>query len=393
MQTYAACKSDDKINLTAGAYRTEDLKPYVFPSVRKAEKEVLIDNNNRYRGYMNPLGCEELCKNLSLLFFGKEKYYNSIIKKNRLFSCQSLSGTGALSLIAEFISKHGKDSQKTVYLPKPTWPNHQLIFTSCGLKVEEYNFYDHENLKINFDYMTKFLNNANKGATILFHTCAFNPTGTDFNKEQWLEIVKLVKDKNLFTIFDTAYQGFSTGDIEQDNYPIYLFLDYNVEFAIAQSLSKNMGMYGERTGGLHIVFNEQKDNQKLINKFKYYFSDIILSLYLTPVDHGALIIKTVLEKYKEDWIKELKEVVNRVLEMRNLLYKELVKINCPGNWKIILDQNGMFAYTGLSEKQCDYLINNKNLFLVKSGRINICGINKKNVSTIASFIKEAKLNA
>ena len=113
MQVFSECKSEDKINLTVGAYRTEELKPYVFPSVRKAEKEILIDNlNSRNRGYMHPLGDLELCTELALLSFEKDKYRKSIIERQIIFWCQSLSGTGSLSILAEYIEKDGKESQK-----------------------------------------------------------------------------------------------------------------------------------------------------------------------------------------------------------------------------------------------------------------------------------------
>lgn len=390
MQTYMNSKCEDKVNLTVGAYRDENLKTYVFPSIRKAEIEV-IEDTNRSRAYMHPLGDLDFARELARLFYSDD---SEILKNQRIFSCQSISGTGALRVFAEFVSKYGKPSQKTVYIPDPTWPNHNLIFENAGFNVVLYNFYDPKQNGIDFEYLINFLENAIEGSTILFHTCAFNPTGCDLTKDQWNIVGNLVKKRNLYTILDTAYQGFASGDLEEDIYPIKLFTELDLEFSICQSLSKNMGLYGERAGGLHIVFKDQgglEANKLLIKKLEILFTTVILSLYLTPVDHGSNIIKQTLKNYKEEWKSELKHVVTRLIDMRKLLFEELVNIQCPGDWKHILNQKGMFAYTGLTVKQCEYLIEEKKVFLVKSGRISVCGLNKENVKKVAESIKEAIL--
>lgn len=392
MEIYSNSKAENKINLTVGAYRTEELQPYVFPSVKQAERDILNDSN-KYRGYPSPTGDEVYLHELAKLLFQDD---SEIFKNNRLFSCQSLSGTGAVRLIAEYIARYGKESMKTVYVPNPTWANHPLIFIQSGLEVVEYFFYNEKSLEIDFEYMKTFLLNCKKGSTILFHTCAFNPTGTDFSKDEWEIMINLCADNNLFIIFDTAYQGFASGNLIDDIFPILLAAEKNLEFAIAQSLSKSMGLYGERAGGLHILFKNQggvEENTKINLKLKTLFTKIVFSLYLVPVDHGSQIIKIVLQKYKDQWKQELKDVVDRLISMRKLLYHELVENKCPGNWEIILKQRGMFAYTGLTINQCEYLIEKKNLFLVKSGRISVCGLNKQNVKRAADYIKEAIENA
>lgn len=55
---------------------------------------------------------------------------------------------------------------------------------------------------------------------ILLHACAHNPTGVDPNKEQWAELSKVIKQRNLFVFFDMAYQGFATGDVSNDAFAV-----------------------------------------------------------------------------------------------------------------------------------------------------------------------------
>lgn len=389
MELYKKSENPDKINLTVGAYRTEELKPHVFTSVRKAEED-LVTTVTPTRSYLHPLGDTEYNFELAKLIFPID---SEVFTKNRIFSCQSLSGTGALKLIANYLSSYAKKEMKHVYIPSPTWSNHNILFLNAGCTIEEYFFYDDSNLCINFEYMRNFLLNTKEGSSILFHTCAFNPTGSDFTHEQWREVLVLVKEKNLFCIFDTAYQGFASGDLEEDIFPIKLFEKNGIEYCICQSLAKSMGLYGERAGAMHIVYKDQgsiEDNIKLNSKLSNVFTDIVLSCYLVPIAYGSDLIKIVLTKYKDEWINELKIVVGRIKNMRKLLYKELVSINAPGNWSTILEQKGMFAYTGLSVSQCEYLIYKKSLYLVCTGRISVCGINHENVKKIAEYIKEAK---
>lgn len=61
--------------------------------------------------------------------------------------------------------------------------------------------------------------------------------------------------------------------------------------------------------------------------------------------------------------------------MRKALRDELEKMSTPGTWNHITDQIGMFSYTGLSPKQCEILINKYHIYLLKSGRISMAGVN------------------
>lgn len=52
----------------------------------------------------------------------------------------------------------------------------------------------------------------------------------------------------------------------------------------------------------------------------------------------------------------------RIKEMRKALYDHLVSLKTPGNWEHILNQIGMFSYTGMSGNY--YCLNIKNILII-----------------------------
>lgn len=78
---------------------------------------------------------------------------------------------------------------------------------------------------------------------VILHGCAHNPTGMDATREEWTRIANTIKERNLFTFFDIAYQGFASGDPDADAWAIRYFIDQGLECVIAQSFAKNFGLY------------------------------------------------------------------------------------------------------------------------------------------------------
>ncbi len=76
---------------------------------------------------------------------------------------------------------------------------------------------------------------------VVLHGCAHNPTGIDPTHEQWEKICEVVKERNLFTFFDIAYQGFASGDPDADAWPIRYWVKQGLEMLVAQSFAKNFG--------------------------------------------------------------------------------------------------------------------------------------------------------
>jgi aspartate/tyrosine/aromatic aminotransferase len=381
---YYKCSDPNKINLTVGAYRDENLLPVVFNCVKEAENKLFTEKFSRE--YLPPTGDEEFNKLTQKLIF---KDGHPVYNKNQILTVQSISGSGGIRLAGEFISRFF-DSKK-IYVPNLTWPNHQQIFKMSNLQVETYKYYDTKSNKLDIEGLLEDLEKAEDGATVLLQVCGHNPTGVDPSEDEWGKIAEVMLRKNLFPFFDNAYQGFVSGDLKEDAFPILLFFDLGFEMFIAQSFSKMMGLYGERAGPLHVIVNDSES----IPNIKNQLSELAKGIYLTPVGHGSRIIKTILsdENLKNDWLNEIKyKIAARMQKVRKQLFENLVKVGAPGNWEFILNQKGMFSYTGLTKTQCEALINNYKIFLVKTGRISLTGINDENVQRLAEAIKEVKTN-
>lgn len=79
--------------------------------------------------------------------------------------------------------------------------------------------------------------------------------------------------------------------------------------------------------------------------------------------------------------------------MRKLLRENLEKLGVPGKWDHITSQIGMFSYTGLTPEQCDVLIKKWHIYLLRNGRISMCGITTKNVEYLARAIQDAVVSS
>ena len=95
-----------------------------------------------------------------------------------------------------FINKF--HSSKNIYLPSPSWGNHNPIFKDSGLNVKTYTYYDKATKGLDFEACVKDISEIEEGATILLHACAHNPTGVDPSKEQWDAISKVDKLQIVF---------------------------------------------------------------------------------------------------------------------------------------------------------------------------------------------------
>merc|ERR1712012_1020205 len=123
----------------------------------------------------------------------------------------------------------------------------------AGLAVKTYPYWDGETRSLNFDGMMKALSTATPGALVLLHACAHNPTGVDPTRDQWVQIASLVKERGLIPLMDSAYQGYASGNLEEDAWAMRYFESQGFEMFLCQSFAKNLGLYGERIGMLHAI--------------------------------------------------------------------------------------------------------------------------------------------
>jgi aspartate aminotransferase len=163
---------------------------------------------------------------------------------------QTLSGTGALRVGFEFLNEWAPSK---VLVSNPTWANHHNIIKRAGLSFSEYPYYDAATKRASIGKFIENLNQAQPGNIVLLHVCAHNPTGVDPTKDEWKSIAEVMQKRNLFPFFDSAYQGFASGDLVHDAFSVRYFVEQGFNMFVSQSYAKNMGLYGERIGALHIV--------------------------------------------------------------------------------------------------------------------------------------------
>ena len=379
---YKADTDPKKVDLGVGAYRTEESKPYIFNVIKEAENQIHAEltsgkSNKEYQGSEGNAQFLDLCKKV---VFGEN--YGQL--KSRVASVQALGGTGALRISGDFLKKF---NPATVYLPKPTWGNHNNIFKRCGLEIDSYPYWKKDTRGLDIDGLLKRFEEIPNKSTVLLHTCAHNPTGVDPSKEQWKQIAEVMKRKNHLPLFDTAYQGFATGNIDNDAYAIRYFADQGFPMIITQSFSKTMGLYGERAGCCHFLTNSEKTQQILVTQLRI----VVRVNYSNPPLHPMRLVHKVLsdEKLNAAWRIELESVAGRIIEMRKLLRAELERIGTPGDWSNITNQIGMFSYTGMSEAQSERMVNKYHIYMLKNGRISMSGLTTKNVPLVASYMKKS----
>lgn len=368
-------QNPQKINLGAGAYRDDNGKPYVLPSVIQAEN--LLFKKNLDKEYAPISGISDFCNEAIQLALSNE---SPIIKNKYYASIQSISGTGALRVGAEFLARYAP--LKTIWVPIPTWGNHNQIFKFSGLEVKSYRYYDPKTCGLDFAGMVEDLSSAPSGSVVLLHACAHNPTGVDPKPEQWKELSTLFKSKGLFPFFDMAYQGFASGNVDQDACAVRSFLSDGHQIALAQSFSKNMGLYGERVGLFSLTTLNKDEADRIVSQLKI----IVRGMYSNPPIHGARIVSEILSnpQLMNQWLVEVKGMADRIISVRYQLKDLLGKEGSIKNWDHITNQIGMFCYTGLSKDQVKKLIDQHSVYLTNDGRISMAGVTSKNVGYLAS---------
>jgi len=266
-------------------------------------------------------------------------------------------------------------------IPNPSWPNHKNVISRAGLNFQEYRYYDFVNKTLDFENLLLDLDKAQNNSIVLLHVCAHNPTGMDPNKSQWEEICRIVRKKQHFPFFDMAYQGYATGDVDNDAYALRLFHQNGIRFCLAQSFAKNMGLYGHRVGAFSLVCENKIEAEICLSQLKF----LARSQYSNPSKFGATVADIILsdKELTQEWLRELKLMANRISTIRRELYNNLIKAGSRLPWNHITDQIGMFAFTGLTYEQSKLLRGIHHIYLTDDGRISISGLNTTNVEYVA----------
>ncbi|MBA5761625.1 aspartate/tyrosine/aromatic aminotransferase [Vibrio sp. 404] len=366
----------EKINLGVGIYKNEQGETPVLATVKKAEAALV--ETEKTKSYLTIEGTAEYGLAVQQLLFGTN---SEIITENRAKTAQAPGGTGALRVAGEFIKRQFGDAK--IWISNPTWANHNGVFTAAGIETAQYSYYNAETKNKDFAGMVADLNQAKAGDIVLLHGCCHNPTGIDPTADEWEELAKLVAEKQLLPLFDFAYQGFAAG-VEEDAAGLRTFAKYNKEILVASSFSKNFGLYNERVGAFTLVASTEEVATTAFSQVKA----IIRSIYSNPPAHGAAVVTYILSDaaLRAEWEAEVKEMRERIQEMRELFVTTLKEQGVDADFSFIERQNGMFSFSGLSKEQVARLKDEFAIYIVGSGRISVAGMTKSNMLPLCQGI-------
>lgn len=366
----------NKVNLGIGAYKCDQGKPYVLPCVRKAETQLI--ERKLDKEYLPIEGIADYLDEVRWLVLGKSA---EAVTSGRVAAVQTIGATSALRIGGEYLALQGP---RVIYVSDPTWSNHHTLFGRAGLTVKTYPYFNKAQGTLNFPEMCRAIEQMTPDSAILLHGCCHNPTGVDPTPEQWKELCTLIKSKKLFPFFDLAYQGFAAG-LEEDAWPLRHFAMEGLEFFAASSYSKNFGLYGERVGALLAVCSDRELALKLERQLK----SLIRGSYSTPPSHGARIVAEVLrsEELKREWQDELKMMRQRIQQMRRSLVEGL-EHKSGRQLAFLKAQHGLFSYGLLKPEHVGRLRDEFAIFMPGNGRINVAGLNPRNLDyVIDAFLK------
>ncbi|WP_439067952.1 amino acid aminotransferase [Serratia ureilytica] len=366
----------NKINLGIGVYKDETGKTPVLTSVKKAEQYLL--ENETTKNYLGIEGIPAFASCTQELLFGKE---SPTVADRRARTAQTPGGTGGLRVAADFIAN--QTSAKRIWISNPSWPNHKNVFSAVGLEVLEYAYYDAANHALDFDGLLNSLKQAQAGDVVLFHGCCHNPTGIDPTPEQWAQLAELSVANGWLPLFDFAYQGFANG-LEEDAQGLRIFAAKHKELIVASSYSKNFGLYNERVGACTIVAADAETADRAFSQVKA----AIRANYSNPPSHGAAVVATILgnDALRAMWEQELTDMRQRIHRMRQLFVNTLQEKGAQQDFSFIIQQNGMFSFSGLTKEQVLRLREEFGVYAVNSGRVNVAGMTPDNMAPLCEAI-------
>jgi aromatic-amino-acid transaminase len=362
-----------KVNLSIGIYFDEQGRIPVLESVRQAEARVVAAGGAK--PYLPIEGAANFRQQVQALLFGPT---HEAVSSKRVATIQSVGSSGGLKVGADFIMRWFPDSG--VWVSDPTWDNHRSMFEGAGIAVHSYPYYDAASGCVRFDAMLDALRALPARSVVLLHACCHNPTGVDLSRPQWDALIVLLVERGLLPYLDLAYQGFGDG-IDDDAYAVRALVDSGASFFVANSFSKSMSLYGERCGALSVVCPDAKQAEHVLGQLKF----MVRRNYSSPPIHGGQIVAHVLgdADLRPMWEAELAAMRERILAMRRSLHGVIGAKVPQRDFDYFLSQRGMFSYTGLSGAQVDRLRDEFAVYLVRSGRICVAGLNSGNVERAA----------
>lgn len=369
----------EKINLGAGVYKDPEGRTPVLEAVKEAERRLVEGQTSK--SYLPIDGHPGYARAVQRLLLGDD---HPAVAEGRAATVHTPGGTGALRVTADLLRRVG--SGGTVWLTRPTWANHRAIFEATGLPTADLPYYHAQSRGLDLDGLLDALGRVSSGDLVVLHGCCHNPTGVDPSLEQWRAIADVLEPTGALLLVDFAYQGFVRG-IDSDAAAVRMLAERLPEMVICSSFSKNLGLYAERVGTMTAVTPSAERAEVVLSQVK----KAVRANYSNPPMHGSAIVVEVLgdEGLRRRWLEELDGMRSRIQSMRQLLASGLdrrgVRLAPEGNG-FIVEQNGMFSYSGLERDQVLRLRQEHAVYMVDSGRLNVAGINEGNVDRLCDAI-------
>jgi aromatic-amino-acid transaminase len=360
----------DKIDVGVGVYRDGEGRTPVLRSVKEAERR--LHEAQQSKAYLGGPGDKRYAELLRPYVLG------SHAGDNRMIGLQTPGGCGALFLALKLIAAANPSAR--VLMGTPTWPNHPPMTRGAGLQIVEYRHYDAALKTIDFEAMTTALRGAAPGDVALLHACCHNPTGADLSDDQWREVAAIVAERRLIPLVDFAYQGFGRGLVE-DAFGVQLMLDSCDEVLVTQSCDKNFGVYRDRVGCLFV----KAPDEQLSAHVMRHLLQISREAWSMPPDHGAAVVRTVLEDeaLTAEWLTELDQMRGRIRMVRERLAAADPRL------AYIANQQGMFSMLPLGIEQVKALRTDHAIYMADSGRANLVGIADGDLDRFCNAVVEA----
>ncbi len=375
-EAFASDSNPNKVNLGVGVYCDDAGKVPLLACVSRAEQALTA--KGAPHTYLPIDGIPGYDRAVRSLLLGAD---SPLIRDGRVVTVQAVGGTGALKVGADFLRRFAPGAG--VWLSDPSWENHRALFEGAGFAVASYPYYDAATRGLDFAGMIATLEKLAAGSIVVLHVCCHNPTGVDPTREQWTRIIEAVRSRGLVPFLDIAYQGFGDG-IEADGEVVRRFAATPGPLFIASSFSKSFSLYGERIGAVTIVTETAEESARVLSQVKR----VVRANYSTPPSFGGQVVATVLEspELRAMWEQELATMRERIKAMRVRLV-EALRAKLPSrDFRYMLEQRGMFSYSGLTRDQVQRLRSEFGIYVIDTGRICVAALNSRNVNYVADAI-------
>ncbi len=375
-EAFNADPRSSKVNLGVGVYFTDEGRIPLLRAVAAAEQARI--QAHAPRGYLPIEGIASYDSAVQKLLFGQDA---ALLQAGRVLTTQSLGGTGALKIGADFLKRLLPEA--CVAISNPSWENHRALFESAGFPVHNYRYYDAASQGVDRQGMLDDLRALPARSIVVLHACCHNPTGVDLELDDWKAVLEVLREREHVPFLDIAYQGFGDG-IDEDAFAVRLFAESGLNFLVSSSFSKSFSLYGERVGALSIVTDSQEESTRVLSQVKR----VIRTNYSNPPTHGATVVGNVLNstELRAMWEQELAEMRERIRDMRTTMVEQLASLGAKRDFAFVARQRGMFSYSGLTPEQVERLKSEFGIYAVGTGRICVAALNSGNIRAVTEAI-------